>query len=108
MAVLLSYTYFRSNGHTLSAGQMSLPEWLDWKGIDEKEVFFRYISGMPQDAHYAMITSQGQTKLLSNLEAHKGELDYKEYRRKIDGAEQEVDRLCRERGIDRTRIPRNQ
>lgn len=108
MGVLLDFKFFDEDGNPVKSGQLTLPEWLDWKSIEEKEVWFRHMGGMPGNAHQCLIISQGQSKLLSTLDGHKEPVDLLEYRRRLDGSEQVVEERCRELGIDRTRKPRNQ
>jgi len=104
----LQFTCFNDNGYVVGGGQVILPEWLDWKSIEEKEVYMMYMGGFHPDTVHIFIASQGQRKLLVADDASRVKVDYKERRRKEDAAEKAVARICDERGIDRARKPRNQ
>lgn len=109
MGALLTSKYFNAEGHILGGLQTTLPDSLDWKCINEKEVFVRYMGGMPPGTAYALIESQGESKLLSDLNDDAlVPLDHDTYRRKINGAEAHLEERCRELGIDRSVKPRNQ
>lgn len=108
MGTLLNYSYFNSEGRLISSGQKTLPDSLDWKSIDEKEVFIRHIGGMPQGTLLCLIQSQGEVKLIGDLGDSVGLQDIQSYKRKMETHEQHLEEACRELGIDRNRKPRNQ
>jgi hypothetical protein len=106
--VSLQFVAFTAEGRVCGGGSRVLPDWLDWKSIDEKEVYLMHMGGFPSETDRVLITSQGARKLCVADDASREPVDYKMHRRREDGAEAEVERICRERGIDRTRKPGNQ
>lgn len=108
MGTILNATYFDTAGYLITSVQCTLPHSLDWKGIEEKEVFIRYIGGFPLGTVNCLIESQGERRLLRDVESSVGNQDHKVYRRKMENVEHYIEEECRRLGIDRTRKPRNQ
>lgn len=108
MGALLNFIYFDSKGYLVHSGQTTLPDSLDWKSIEEKEVFIRYMGGMPDNASHLLLKSQGQQRLITDLDSHKGGMDHLTYRTRYNGHEGHLEERCSELGIDRSRKPRNQ
>ena len=109
MGCKLQWISFDELGYTLGSGESFLADNLDWKSIEEKEQYIRYIGGYPKGTAHLLITSQGQQKLVTgDLEVSTMPLDKAQYERKIENVENYLEERCRELGIDRTIKPRNQ
>jgi hypothetical protein len=109
MGCKLQWIAFDYLGLVIGCGESFLAGNLDWKSIEEKEQYVRYIGGYPKGTTHLLITSQGQQKLISgDMEVSTRPLDKAQYERKIENVEKYLEERCRELGIDRTIKPRNQ
>lgn len=103
------YTAFDDGGHIISSGYKDLHDCVDWTSIDVKEVWFRYMGGLPEGTEYALISSQGESKLIWDIDEHMTtNVDLKTYKERSENVDEEINRRCRELGIDRRRQYRNQ
>lgn len=109
MGCKLQWAAFDVLGNSIGSGESFLADNLDWKSIEEKEQYVRYIGGYPKGTAHLLIMSQGQQKLVTgDLENSTMPLDKAQYERKIKNVENYLEERCRELGIDRTVKPRNQ
>jgi len=107
--MLLAYKAFNAEGYIIQSNQTAMPEYLDWASIDEKAVYFGYMGGLPEDTAYCLITSQGGTKLLTEITGDmKTPNDRENYIRKQSNVEQYLQEECKRLGINRGRHGGNQ
>lgn len=109
MGVFIRYMAFADDGRLIDTGQRFCPDNLDYAPIEEKEVFFKYMGGLPDGTAYCYIESQGGRKLITNVDAVMVEpVDATIHQRKLDNVESYIAEECRRLGIERTRERGNQ
>lgn len=109
MGVFIRYMAFNADGALINTGQSFCPESLDYAPIEEKELYFKYMGGLPVETAYCYIESQGGRKLITNVDAAMVEpVDAAIHRRKLENVESYIAEECRRLGIERTRERGNQ
>jgi hypothetical protein len=108
----LQFSCFTADGKPIKAvggsGSLILPEFLDWRGIQVKELYLRRIGGYPREAHYMLIYSQGESRLVIDLTGSNQPVTYHQRKELDDAAEEYIERECAQRGIDFARHARGQ
>lgn len=100
----MSFWLFDGDGKPIRGGTVHGPDVLDWMDIDVKAHWFRFMGQGPETAKYAVLNSQGEQRLLTDLSL--SPLDYKQYRERLEASHDEIDRFIQEGGYSRK--PRNQ
>lgn len=105
MTVKAEVQEFNSDGHPCGAGQMFLPDYLDWLPIDVKVFWFTERGYGNPKASQVLFISQGERHLIT-LPRPLQLCDYKQLQEIDSELENKVDRFILENGYSRK--PRNQ
>lgn len=107
--MILRYTAFDAKGYVIASGQKFMGQSMDWAPLEEKELWFQYMGGLPENTAYCLISSQGNSKLVTEIpESATVKIDKDLHNRRMENVEQYLEEECRRRGVERSRIGGNQ
>jgi hypothetical protein len=105
----MRFKFFDADGWIIGSGSRAMPMFLDWKGIDEKVVFFKYVGSMAMGTTHLLLESQGETKLVDGITGEMTRpMDASNYKEKMENVERYIEEECGRLGINRNTTRRNQ
>lgn len=96
--------FYDAEGRWIITRSIHMPDELDWMPIAVKAHWVRWMGQGPANTKYALLSSQGEQRLLSDMTLNP--LDFKAYKERLENSYGEIDRFIEEGGYSRK--PANQ